>query len=210
MKVEVIKSSGGYWYSTRTGEQFDVTEKNDHMFFVTVGDDVRHIHEFHCKVVEDNITHPKTIDKSFKKGFIDIKIGDKVKMTVGSETDIDLTIGKYYECAEIGNNGIFIIDDIGQGNFLFNNQYEVTESKDAHYNNTNGSLYKFAADHDLNAFEFDAIKRLVRCRKKGQFIEDLEKTKRVIDLYIAEYDQSSIYSRCYGGSVKEEDKKDNR
>jgi hypothetical protein len=134
MKVEVIKSSGGYWYSTRTGEQFDVKEKHDSTYYVTVGDDIRHIHEFHCKVVEE----------------------------------------------------------------------------DAHYDNSNGSLYKFAADHDLNAYEFDIIKRIVRCRKKGRFEEDLEKTVRVINLYYKEYDQSSIHSRCYGGSVKEEDKKKNR
>ena len=58
---------------------------------------------------------------------------------------------------------------------------------DAHYDNTHGSLYKFAEDHGLNAYEFDLIKRVVRCRKKGQFKEDLEKTKRVIDLYLEEY-----------------------
>lgn len=56
-----------------------------------------------------------------------------------------------------------------------------------HYNNQNGSLYKFAELNNLNAWEFDIIKRIVRCRKKGQFIEDLEKTKVVIDLYLAEY-----------------------
>ena len=27
-----------------------------------------------------------------------------------------------------------------------------------------------------------------RCRKKGQFKEDLEKTKRVIDLYLKEFE----------------------
>ena len=57
-----------------------------------------------------------------------------------------------------------------------------------YYNNLNGSLYKFAEDHNLNAWEFDAIKRLVRCRKKGAFKEDLEKTKVVIDLYLKEYE----------------------
>ena len=31
-----------------------------------------------------------------------------------------------------------------------------------HYDNTNGSLYKFAQDHKLNAWEFDVIKRIVR------------------------------------------------
>lgn len=58
---------------------------------------------------------------------------------------------------------------------------------DSHYNNSNGSLYKFAEEQGLNAYEFDVVKRIVRCRKKGQFIEDLEKTKRVIDLYLKEY-----------------------
>jgi hypothetical protein len=57
-----------------------------------------------------------------------------------------------------------------------------------HYDNLKGSLYKFAEDHNLNAWEFDAIKRLVRCRKKGAFKEDLEKTKVVIDLYLKEYE----------------------
>jgi hypothetical protein len=60
------------------------------------------------------------------------------------------------------------------------------EYKDTHYKNDNGSLYKFAVDHDLNAYEFDIVKRIVRCRKKGQLKEDLEKTKRVIDLYLKE------------------------
>jgi len=58
--------------------------------------------------------------------------------------------------------------------------------KDIHYDNTNGSLYLFANQHELNAWEFDCIKRLVRCRKKGQFREDLEKTIRVIELYLKE------------------------
>ena len=55
-----------------------------------------------------------------------------------------------------------------------------------HYNNDKGSLYSFALEHDLNAYEFDIIKRIVRCRKKGNQLEDLQKTKIVIDLYITE------------------------
>lgn len=58
---------------------------------------------------------------------------------------------------------------------------------DEHYNNENGSLYLFSQQHGLNAWEFDILKRVVRCRKKGQFKEDLEKTKRVIDLYLSEF-----------------------
>jgi hypothetical protein len=73
--------------------------------------------------------------------------------------------------------------------YVSNKELEIIEEihTDTHYDNTNGSLYKFAQDHGLNAWEFDIIKRVVRCRKKGQFKEDLEKTKRVIDIYLKEY-----------------------
>jgi hypothetical protein len=59
-------------------------------------------------------------------------------------------------------------------------------SEPKHYDNSKGSLYKFCEEQDLNTYEFDIIKRVMRCRKKGAFIEDLEKTKFLIDLYIAE------------------------
>jgi hypothetical protein len=67
------------------------------------------------------------------------------------------------------------------------NKVHDNDSHDKHYDNSNGSLYKFAQDQSLNAWEFDIIKRVVRCRSKGQFVSDLEKTKRVIDLYLKEY-----------------------
>ena len=53
------------------------------------------------------------------------------------------------------------------------------------------SLYKFAGDWGLNAYEFDIVKSIVRCRHKGSFIQDLEKTKDLIDIYLAE--QSKHY-----------------
>lgn len=56
-----------------------------------------------------------------------------------------------------------------------------------HYNNDTGSLYNFCEDKELNSYEFDIIKRVMRCRKKGQFKEDLEKTKFLIDLYLKEH-----------------------
>jgi len=49
------------------------------------------------------------------------------------------------------------------------------------------SLYKFAADWELNAYEFDILKRIVRCRRKGNFEQDLQKTKDVIDIYLKEF-----------------------
>lgn len=59
-----------------------------------------------------------------------------------------------------------------------------------HYDNTNGSLYQFCEQQGLNSYEFDIIKRVMRCRKKGNFIEDLEKTKFLIDLYIKEQSET--------------------
>ena len=48
------------------------------------------------------------------------------------------------------------------------------------------SLYKFAEEWGLNAYEFAIIKRIVRCRHKGSFAQDLSKTKDLIDIYIKE------------------------
>ena len=52
-----------------------------------------------------------------------------------------------------------------------------------HYDNTHGSLYAFAEQHQLNAWEFEVIKRIVRCRKKGEFLSDIDKTIYVLQLY---------------------------
>jgi uncharacterized protein (UPF0335 family) len=55
-----------------------------------------------------------------------------------------------------------------------------------HYDNSKGSIYQFCENQKLNSYEFDIIKRVVRCRKKGDFKQDLEKTKALIDLYLKE------------------------
>ena len=57
-----------------------------------------------------------------------------------------------------------------------------------HYDNSKGSIYQFCENQNLNSYEFDIIKRVVRSRKKGNFKEDLEKTKHLIDLYLKEYE----------------------
>jgi len=68
------------------------------------------------------------------------------------------------------------------------NDFKLTTNTPAHYDNTNGSLYKFCEDQKLNSYEFDLIKRIMRCRKKGQFEADLQSTKVLIDLYLKEYE----------------------
>ncbi|MCT4263329.1 hypothetical protein HZP32_14525 [Elizabethkingia anophelis] len=65
---------------------------------------------------------------------------------------------------------------------------KINDSPQPHYDNSNGSLYKLATELNLNHWEFDILKRLVRCRKKGQFKQDLQKIKDTIDIYINEYD----------------------
>ena len=60
-----------------------------------------------------------------------------------------------------------------------------------HYDNANGSLYKFCEDKQLNSYEFEVIKRIVRCRKKGEWISDIKKTIEVLNLYLKE--QEHLY-----------------
>jgi hypothetical protein len=110
---------------------------------------------------------------------------------------VDVELNSIYEVAEAEDNyHYYLMDDTANLIKLAKNRFKDMEfttgpgiNKDSHYDNSNGSLYLFAQQHDLNSWEFDIIKRIVRCRKKGQFKDDLEKTKRVIDLYLSEYEK---------------------
>jgi hypothetical protein len=64
----------------------------------------------------------------------------------------------------------------------------------SHYRG-NDSLYKFAEDWQLNSYEFDIIKRIVRCRHKGSFHQDLTKTQDLIDIYIKEQQHKFIETK---------------
>jgi hypothetical protein len=130
-----------------------------------------------------------------------MKVGDKIKIK-SKFIQVISECGLTFDVDCIDNDGERIIEEIrgdlfsadgDNGELWFKLSYlEGYEQTDQHYNNDKGSLYLFAEQHDLNAWEFDIIKRITRCRKKGQFIEDLEKTKRVIDLYLKEYDGKTI------------------
>jgi hypothetical protein len=128
-----------------------------------------------------------------------MKAGD-VATYKGGKNDFWITckafkIGCNYKITYVDDFQVMILGGEGQYTYTIKEFYEFFKliiedkpQKDEHYNNENGSLYKFAQDHELNAWEFDILKRIVRCRKKGQFTEDLEKTKRVIDLYLKEFE----------------------
>jgi hypothetical protein len=75
------------------------------------------------------------------------------------------------------------------GDYGYKTEVETIDLKTPkHYDNSKGSLYKFANEQGLNSWEFDILKRTIRSRKKGNFKEDLEKTIAVIQLYIKEYE----------------------
>ena len=62
------------------------------------------------------------------------------------------------------------------------------------------SLYEIADDLGLNSYEFDIMKRVFRCRHKGNFLQDLEKTKGLIDIYITE--QTEVQDDMLNDSIK--------
>jgi hypothetical protein len=73
---------------------------------------------------------------------------------------------------------------------------DINESSEpTYYDNSKGSIYQFCENQNLNAWEFEIIKRVVRCRKKGEFISDLEKTIKVIEIYLNE--QKHLYINQY-------------
>ena len=53
----------------------------------------------------------------------------------------------------------------------------------SHYDNSNGTLYSIAEKRNWNAYLFDIVKRLERAEKKGDFLEDLDKSILVIELW---------------------------
>ncbi len=55
-----------------------------------------------------------------------------------------------------------------------------------HYNNEISTLYKVALTRNWNPYLFDIVKRLERSERKGEFLNDLKKSKVVIDLWIEE------------------------
>lgn len=123
-----------------------------------------------------------------------IKVGDEI--IVKEKSFQYLTYGKAYRVNNVdsrhftitNNAGIEVVYDFKEFYSYFKfPESESTDEAPKHYDNSNGSLYLFADKQGLNTWEFDIVKRIVRCRKKGNFREDLEKTKFLIDLYLKEW-----------------------
>ena len=56
-------------------------------------------------------------------------------------------------------------------------------STQKHYDNEHGSLYKIGVERNWYPYQFDAIKRIDRCEKKGEFDSDIDKTIEVLKMY---------------------------
>lgn len=69
---------------------------------------------------------------------------------------------------------------------ISNKTDDNVQNTQPHYDNTHGSLYKIAEQRKWNSYQFDIVKRIDRALKKGQFKEDLQKTKDLIDLWLRE------------------------
>jgi hypothetical protein len=130
------------------------------------------------EITKENIKElvGRTIKSKDKSVHWLIKIKSVTFDTVFFET-VKGNVGRLFE-----HNIDCVLENINSEKWILTPQEETPQ----HYDNTNGSLYLFAKQHELNAYEFDIIKRIVRCRKKGQFRDDLEKSIRVIELYLKE------------------------
>ena len=145
------------------------------------------------KIIEENGNAYKVVSDNYTEGYyykhsFNIVEGNNFKVVAKVKLD-RITKGKEYEVKEELETTYFLTDDECFSCNYAKEFFDKVKETPSHYDNENGSLYLFAEQQKLNSWEFDIIKRIVRSRKKGNFIEDLQKTKVVIDLYLKEYDQ---------------------
>lgn len=76
--------------------------------------------------------------------------------------------------------------EVSEEEFLNQNEVVRDSVNVKPYYKGKNTIYQFADERELNSYEFDIVKRITRCRLKGNWLEDLEKTKEVIDIYIEE------------------------
>ena len=138
------------------------------------------------------------------------KVGDKIKIKSEKEINAYLDINSDFESGwipemykycgltatvnkvgaventyriDIDREGLEWNAEMFEGNII----EEMPNTKD--YYKGKDSLYKFGYEWQLNSWEQDIIKRVVRCRYKGTWEEDLLKTIDVIKIYLQEYKQ---------------------
>ena len=121
-----------------------------------------------------------------------MKIGDKI---IATNSLRYMTENKEYEVIESTINGFYVKNNEGNLNFYsakelcsyFKSPSQEATSQEAttpsHYDNTNGTIYKVQKERGWNAYVFDIVKRLERAEKKGEFLSDIDKCIKVLELY---------------------------
>ena len=109
------------------------------------------------------------------------------KNRIGEEFEVELDSEDRYKTKEIQIMGAV-------ASFIQVSDCEIIEDEvkqsttPAHYKEEL-SIYKISEIYELNSYEFDIIKRVMRCRKKGQFVQDIDKTIHLLELYKKEYEK---------------------
>ena len=98
----------------------------------------------------------------------------------------DEVVGKVFEVNYYANSFPDEWEEVSEEEYLKQEGLLPESTNIKPYYKGKSSLYLFAEEYGLNSWEFDIIKRVIRCRHKGSWLEDLEKTKGVIDIYIKE------------------------
>jgi hypothetical protein len=131
--------------------------------------------------------YPSEIVKKALEEYEKNKIAtNEVSFCANHDRDTEEAINNYYKDVKKIAKYYFAIDP------YYKTEKDSVAEAPAHYNNEKGSLYEFCERNGINSYEFDIIKRVMRCRKKGLFEEDLKKTKFLIDLYLKEFAKQEI------------------
>lgn len=144
--------------------------------------------------MEDRI-YTKATDRlrELHKNYAGAKSGNAEKAKWFDNTFADDESGNF--SAVIGLSDYYIrkgYQQVSEQEFIDFMELEPKQAQgQPHYDNTHGSLYLIANQRGWNAYQFDIIKRIDRALKKGQFKEDLEKTKFLIDLWLKEEENES-------------------
>jgi len=83
------------------------------------------------------------------------------------ENNEHFTISRVYKSISDG----YVLDNKNIERIVADSNFKLVIDKPTtpeYYNNENGSIYKFCNDQSLNSWESDIVKRIVRCRNKGE------------------------------------------
>ena len=132
--------------------------------------------------LEETIKEFKNVVKVEDGGLIyDITKDGKYMINMSGAVTYDFVKPQNYKRYVILKTGFHTIDIV---------EYKEELNTPKHYDNTKGTLYKVATERGWNSYVFDAVKRLERAEKKGEFDSDIDKTINLLLLYKKERNEN--------------------